>query len=185
MNLLKKMISVILLLASCLIAANVPTMSLRELKIRLRFCQAQVCFEMNSTAYSTIWHVSNRVNLNFRLATNVRKQWNMGLQQQSLKGCDNFEYEFNFCPFNYRSGQKNRLKILNVQFHFVCNRQLLSKTVHFPTLKFLNPDEQVNSINCSGLLEIVRNAQMLQTQILQIKWFLLGFQNMPHQIWLI
>ena len=102
MNLLKKMISVILLLASCLIAANVPTMSLRELKIRLRFCQAQVCFEMNSTAYSTIWHVSNRVNLNFRLATNVRKQWNMGLQQQSLKGWDNFEYNFNFCPSNYR-----------------------------------------------------------------------------------
>ena len=60
-------------------------------------------------------------------------------------------------------------------------RQLLSKTVHFPISKYLTPDEQVNSINCSGLLEIVRNAQMLQTQILQIKWFLLEFQNMSHQ----
>ena len=60
-------------------------------------------------------------------------------------------------------------------------RQLLSKTVHFPISKYLTLDEQVNSINCSGLLEIVRNAQMLQTQILQIKWFLLDFQNMSHQ----
>ena len=56
MNFLKIMIFFVWFYASCLIAAGVSTMSLRELKIRIRFCQAQVCFRTNSTANSTLSH---------------------------------------------------------------------------------------------------------------------------------
>ena len=56
MNFLKIMIFFVWFYASCLIAARVSTMSLRELKIRIRFCQAQVCFRTNSTANLTLSH---------------------------------------------------------------------------------------------------------------------------------